>query len=166
MVLRQFRLPFIASYRGEATVVDLGDGKYLFALIGDETKFLAFRTFKAKERNLGVNLFAEMQGLRAVGPVPRKYFPRLVAFMDIENPKSVVKIDPGNLSVAFGAGYDLKSITLETTDEPVTKGLVERVLSWVTQLKNKQLDGRRLRGNPDKTPFANQLNSVDFLGVS
>lgn len=36
---------FPGSYRGEATVVDLGKGRCLFALIGEQTRYLALRTF-------------------------------------------------------------------------------------------------------------------------
>lgn len=36
---------YAASYRGEATVVEVAPGKYLFALIGEPTKFLAGTVF-------------------------------------------------------------------------------------------------------------------------
>ena len=55
----------------------------------------------------------------------------LITFTDINNPASVKLVDQHNLAATFGAGYALKSITLEITDAPVTTGKVESVLGWV-----------------------------------
>jgi len=63
-----------------------------------------------------------------------KQYPLLVTFSDVDDPKSLQKLDPDNLAAIFGEGYKLKSITLEITDEPVTKGRVEQVLGWWNSL--------------------------------
>ncbi|MDX8503313.1 hypothetical protein RFM99_33705 [Mesorhizobium sp. VK4C] len=123
-----------SSYSGEATMVEISPGRYLFALIGEDTKYIALRTF---ERDLGENAgiaergFAAMARLRGARDVPRKHYPLLVTFTDIADPKSVARVDPDNLAATFGPSVALKNMTLEITDERVTEGKVEQVLGWL-----------------------------------
>lgn len=89
------------GYSGEASVVDLGGGRYLFALLGEQTKYLAFESFNGGP---GINekIFAAMAKFRGVKPVQRNDYPLMVTFDDINDPKSVKKVDPDNLDAAFG----------------------------------------------------------------
>lgn len=113
---------------GEAVVADLGEGRYLFALLSGPG--LAEGVYK----DLGVwpEVFRRIE--RQVGEpprdVPRKYWPVLVTFTDISDPTSVQLVDPDDLSAVFGEGFALRAVTLEITDAPVTSGVVEGVLGW------------------------------------
>ena len=49
--------------------------------------------------------------------------PDLVTFADANDPKSVMLIDPDNLSASLGPGVSWRSITLAATDEPLSKGI-------------------------------------------
>ena len=40
------------------------------------------------------------------------------------------QVDPDNLSASFGKGYSMKGLTVQITDDPVTRG-IERTLPWV-----------------------------------
>jgi hypothetical protein len=127
--------------RGEATVVDLGGGKYLLALLSSAgprgTEYLTDNTFgrpvrKDQDEVTWLNAkYSAYKKLRGAVPVPPKNYPLLVTFTDINNPKSVREVKPETMSDALGSGFALKSITLEITDEPVTKGKVESVLGWL-----------------------------------
>jgi hypothetical protein len=125
------------SYRGEATAVDLGGGRYLFALLSEDTRYLALRTFS---EDLGENArideigFAAMAALRGMREVPREHYPLLVTFDDINDPSTVKRVDPHDLAASFGPGVSLKRITLEITNEPVTEGEVEKVLGWLEEV--------------------------------
>ncbi len=44
---------------------------------------------------------------------------------------------PDELDKHFGPGVQLKAITLTITDEPVTQGVVEKVLPWITTHKGR-----------------------------
>lgn len=143
-----------SSYSGEATVVDVGNGKFLFALLGENTKFLAFRAFKG-DAGIGAERFAEIEKTRGIKPVSEEFYPLLVTFEDINDPASVKEVDPDNLAATFGAGYSLESITLEITDEPVTEGKVEEVMGW---LKSHQ---GRLK--PTTKRYADQLTVAEQL---
>jgi hypothetical protein len=130
--------------RGEATVVDLGNGRYLFALIkGTERRGLA--TFGGSDK-LPMDTDGLLSLVKATDAsrgesreVSSVYRPLLVTFADINDPASVTRVDPDDLAASFGPGYALTSITLAITDETVTKGRVEAVLGWINSdevLKN------------------------------
>ena len=121
------------SYRGEAAAVEVADGKYLFALIGEGTRYIALLTFEGeRDRPAGITEagFAAVAGVRGNREVSRERYPLLVTFGDISDPATVKLVDPENLAAIFGPGVSLKRITLTITDEPVTKGEVEKVLPW------------------------------------
>lgn len=79
--------------------------------------------------------FPKLSKLRASAPLVRERYPLLVTFDDINDPKSIKRVDPDDLVATFGPGYSLKSITLEITDEPVTTGELEKVLRWINELE-------------------------------
>jgi len=154
-----------ADYSGEATVVDMGQGRYLFALIGEETKQIAAHTLHAElgeQRSDYEKLFPKIMSFRGLRDVPRDRYPLLVTFTDINDPKTVRKVDPDNLAATFGPGVSLKRITLEITDEGVTEGAMEKVLPWWTEYENKQLDGNRYNKVSSEYPFAKSINRLNF----
>lgn len=48
--------------------------------------------------------------------------PELVTFTDVNDPNTVTEVDPNNLEATLGPGVSWNEITLEVTDEPITKG--------------------------------------------
>ncbi|RWC64201.1 hypothetical protein [Mesorhizobium sp.] len=122
-----------SSYNGEATVVEVLPGRYLFALLGEGTRYVALRAF-AKEiggTSITPTGFAAVSRVRGTEEIPRKYYPLLVTFTDIADPKTVTKVDPDNLATSFGTGVAVKRITLEITDEKVTDGQMTKLLPWL-----------------------------------
>jgi hypothetical protein len=63
-------------------------------------------------------------------PITPADLPDLVTFTDANDPKSVLLIDANNLSATLGLGVSWRSITLEATDEPLTKE-IDVHLPWV-----------------------------------
>jgi hypothetical protein len=65
-----------------------------------------------------------------------------VTFADINDPKSVIEVDPNDLQATLGPGITWNEITLESTDEPVSKG-IELKLTWIPAYfeRNFRLDG-------------------------
>ena len=143
--------------RGEAVVVEVAPGKYLFALLGgSEERF--YRA--ARDRFDGMRRGEWLGEIpRQTGPVELtgKSVPLLVTFDDIADPKTVRRVEPSDLAASFGPGVALKSVTLEITDEAVTEGRVEEVLGWV-------LEAGKSRFNVARTPDGNiPLNG--FLSI-
>lgn len=128
---------------GEAVVVEVAPGRFLFALLkgAGTTEYMgsvAAASISGREgRVIDGALFAEVEGKRgrAAGeiPVPEGQYPMLVTFGDIADPASVTLVDPGDLAASFGPGVRLKAVTLEVKDESVTEGVVEGVLGWISR---------------------------------
>lgn len=72
--------------------------------------------------------------------VPSDMLPLMVTFRDLQDPKTLERVDPQNLEVTFGPGYALKMVTMRATDAPVTNKL-EGVMVWLQGLRSRGLDG-------------------------
>ncbi len=156
---------------GEAVVVDLGQGRYLFALLQGYTEWTAYTAFFPELEGkalLKEEIFPYLDLMVASTgqsrDVPREHYPLLVTFDDINDPASVRRVDPNTLSASFGLGYRLNAITLSITDEPVTEGKVETVLGWLTWSREKLLAAGNGR-NPVQLNIGNgmlALGRTDF----
>ena len=152
-----------SDQRGEAVMVEVAPGKYLFALLQESNQLLAFKTFfnvinPTEEQSRALTRKAWTATL------PAELYPMLVTFGDVARPESVMQVDPANLAASFGPGYALKAITLTITDEPVTKGNVEKVLGWLPDYKSKhlRLNGQRCIACPVDNSFAESIGTGDF----
>ena len=152
--------------RGEADVVKLPEGQYLFALL-TYNAFLASKVFHDKMdgslSESGERWAKVISGLRETRDIGLKDYPMLVTFTDINDPTTVQEVDPENLAATFGMGVSLKRITLEITDEPVTEGKIEGVLSWWCDLRKKRarLNGSTSIGISDNE-LSNNLGTGSF----
>lgn len=123
---------------GEAVVVDLGEGRYVFALLQGYTEWTAYTAFfpelegrPLSKKEMGSYLDLMVASTGQTRELRRKDYPLLVTFHDINDPATVRRINPGDLSASFGPGYRLDAVTLSITDEPVTEGKVETLLGWL-----------------------------------
>ena len=138
--------------KGEAAAVDLGGGHVLFALLtrpgaSDGAAQYVTSAFPMPSSTTA-DYFAKLRARRDVGVLPTSAYPMLVTFGDVRDPKSVVAVDPADLAKSFGAGTKLTRITVQMTDEPVTKA-IEKRLGWLTNLDAYRTD--------PKNPFTNTL---------
>lgn len=146
---------------GEAVVVDLGERGVLFAVMFgrrgvDYGHMLPFGVFSKEAGSLSAENIRRFSTLQA-GPVEieQQWYPVMVYFKDITNPKTVteardLQCPPGNslcdrtsggmlsmrMEKAFGTGVRIKSVTLEMSEEPVTRGIVDRYLPWIDEMAN------------------------------
>jgi hypothetical protein len=136
---------FSIDVRGEAVVLDLGSRGTLFALLkGDsDTRsgpdYIVLRAFNFPAGALPspvTNGLSQVKRLSGKVDLPLTILPLLVRFRDLDDPKSVEKVDPLDIGKSFGAGAKLVGATLEIvptgiwpfnfvgiTGEPVTRGL-------------------------------------------
>jgi hypothetical protein len=149
-----------STYRGEAVVVEVAPGKYLFAPLDPRFAELAFKAFLGDQQSVPVKATANaIEAMRKRVDLGQSLYPLLVTFTDIANPRSVKEVKPGKLDEAFGPGYSLQSITLEITDEPVTNGSVEKVAPWLGQENPIFIDWKKY---PIDHPLQN-VNKLSFL---
>ena len=127
-----------SKIRGEAVVVEIAPGKYLFALLGGASHW----TYPAFGLGQGLSYEDSMDKLMGIphdtpSPLPVEDYPLLVTFADITDPATVTRVDPANLAASFGPGVSLTSVTLAVTEDPVTEGRVEGVLGWLVSSKGR-----------------------------
>jgi hypothetical protein len=136
--------------KGDALLVDLGDGKNLVVLLAygedgsnfDDASFLPTRVLGARDRRIAFRDVKTLAGAPAA-VVPNEFRPVLVSFADLADPKSARRIDSNDLEASFGKGYRLRNFALDVVangfwpldvggafGEPVTRG-IEAQLPWL-----------------------------------
>ncbi|MES2913660.1 MAG: hypothetical protein V4753_00965 [Pseudomonadota bacterium] len=152
---------------GEAVVVEVAPGKFLFALLSgtneekrDATHWV-YPAYQLSEAGSYGGAMMKLQSKPYDTPVlvPPEGWPMLVTFDDIAKPETVRRVNPEDLAAVFGEGVRLKAVTLKITDESVTEGRVEAVLPWLEKVGREQanLIGRPASGlvsdQPDPTIY-------------
>lgn len=151
--------------RGEAVVVEVAPDRYLFVLLDgvDQLAHPTFPQFPYERPGEFRNWARAIERHRGIGVVPPEDYPMMVTFADIDIPTSVQLVDPNDLVATFGDGYSLVSLTLEITDDEVTKGRIDGLLDWFEELWPSKLDGRSIGTIETEHPLANQLSTSSFL---
>lgn len=150
---------FHLNLKGEAVAVEIAPGRVLFALLNgpggsEHAGLLALYQFGGGRPGRGdfpwaKSDFAAVRAAHGAGPTLLRpdLTPLLVTFRDINDPKTVERVDPENLAASFGAGVKLGAATVELTDAQVTT-VIEKTLSWIVSgYDEKQLDERGM-GRP------------------
>lgn len=87
--------------------------------------------------------------------------PDFVTFVDLEDPKTVIAVDPNNLEGALGLDVKWRRATIEFTDEPTTHGIGQR-LTWLSTYHDRMLDEHK-PGQQSDDSFASKMNTGSFL---
>lgn len=145
---------------GEALVIEVSPGRYLFAVI-EEFKPEEVRIFGSSGSD--IERARKLRWMRGQPKeIPPEQYPLMVTFGDLKDPASVMEVDPFKLPATFGAGYRIKSYTLEITGEPVTDGRIEALLPWLPEYHEQRLDGQRYGTSEATNRLANSLSSGFF----
>jgi len=129
-----------SDVKGEAVVVDLGKRGVLFALLSKENDNdygdrIAFQEFP-QLGGMKPEAIKNYPNIKAKNNLSFDKLPMLIRFRDINDPKTVEKVDPDNLKKSFGKGVKLVSATIEITDDEVTTGKIKDLLPWFSGWKN------------------------------
>lgn len=129
------KLSWSIGQYGESPHVQLPNGKYLFALSLYET-FLVQRAFAAStnlDSKTAANhkIWKSIPGSAARANLVPDFLPMFITFDNIDDPETVRQVDPMNLEDAFGPGYNLKSFSVQETDEPATYGSIRSIREWM-----------------------------------
>ncbi len=134
------------SFTGEATFIDLGNGKnVIITLKSDEKRskasadglYLPMRVFPLAPHDK-VKTRQDIKRAKNQGKVdvPLDRLPMLITFKDINDPKSVERAHPGDLQATFGQGFALKRVTIEMSDKPVL-ATIETKLPWLKGFRSQ-----------------------------
>jgi hypothetical protein len=157
---------FHLTMRGDATTVDLGGGQFLFALLAYEhsqephsTGVIAPKLLGDEKLYWSPDSFKRVQAARGRGPtvLPQKLYPRFLRFRDIKDPTTAELVDPDNLAKSFGPSFRLVRVTIEITDEAVTRG-IRKILPWLS----RNVEWFRLNVNDPKMPPLGPPNLIDI----
>lgn len=167
------------SVTGEATVVDLGDGRLLVALLTRRTRptdvpgqgrrgwgekspgSVLLRAYGVRGRgweggrNELLSHLSRQRGAREIEPGD---LPDLVTFEEASDPRSVKEVDPRDLAASFGPGVRLRRAAIEVTGDPVTEDAIERALPWLRGMRTN-LTGATVTF---VETLANRLTPLDF----
>lgn len=97
-----------ATVTGEAVVVEVAPGRYLFALLdGESSEDAAHWAYAAYGLGQQDSYEASMRKLKSQPydvpvPLPPEGWPLMVTFDDVSDPKTVRQVDPDDLDAAFG----------------------------------------------------------------
>jgi hypothetical protein len=124
---------FVANVRGEAAVVDLGDGRALVALLGPADpldvptppEFLAMHGLS--DSSTSFQLIAKQSGARGL---EGKNIPALVMFADKAKPDTARIAKPHGPDGELVPGVKLLGATIEITADPVTNDIGEKLPWW------------------------------------
>lgn len=98
--------------------------------------------------------------LRAV--LPRQYWPILVWLKDPRDIRTLILIDPDAVSEKLGNGVRLDGFTVEVTDAPVSRGIMQR-LPFIEGMLSAP-DRRELeKVSLDQRPIWDDLNQTNFM---
>ena len=156
---------FHLALRGEATTIDLGGGQFLFAILGyqhsqepTDTGLIAPKLLGDERFYWSPDAFQRVQAARGRGPVvlPNRLYPRFLRFRDINDPKTAELVDPADLAKSFGPGFRLARVTIEITDDAVTRG-IRNTLPWIS----RQVGWFPLNAGSDVPPIG-PANLIDF----
>jgi hypothetical protein len=124
------------SLLGEAVVLEVLPGRYLFALIGNPTSETTIQLFaepplKSDHPNEYARSLGQLSEIHGKKDLTKDAYPKLVIFDDINDPASSRIISPTELSAVLGTEVSLQSMSLSVTHEPVTEGRVDQALPWL-----------------------------------
>jgi len=128
---------------GEAVVVDLGGGRYLFSLLaGRLVQFNSSASHRTSPDKLlllafdcglswGSELYRCLNRTMPSTELPFRVLPVLATLDDINDPTSLRLVNPEDLAAHFGPQTSLKRVTIEITNDPITEGRIEALLVWL-----------------------------------
>lgn len=149
---------------GQAPMVDLGDGRYVFALInkgaGPSTifRYKDLQPPMPPRDDIPWSEYEYANDIKPFGVIKRDDYPMLVTFDDINDPKTVREFDPGAV----------RRITFQVVDEDesLTEG-IEKRLVWLGEGSpdgrlEKRVPGSSLAYTED-TPLSRKLSKITFV---
>lgn len=148
---------------GEAVYIDLGQRGVVFAIMPDPSNSVgAFKRLitnvfptvpRIHEQIRYPEILKHYNDLKNVkDEVPPEFYPKLVGFKDINNPKTIElvyqrkegsianmkQVETDRLEDFYGKGVKIKNMTLEMTDDPLEWKLGDK-LSWIENMSEKEI---------------------------
>ncbi|EJJ26150.1 hypothetical protein [Rhizobium sp. CF142] len=155
---------------GEAGVIEVLPGKYLFVLLRGFDQSAALTTFVSEidldndfeeEKKRQLAEIGAFENSVQTSELSRDLYPVFVTFRDIADPASLVVVDPNNLAKDFGPGVRLRSVTITVSPEETIPNEVHKILPWL------EVVGQQRGGVvPSKKRFESELTLAEKIRPS
>ena len=123
----------VATQEGEAVIIDLPDGRPLFALLSTDP-YDVFQAAYGNDRPETLNAALAAGRVVPLKPIPGRIpaqsgYPRFVRFRDLDDPSSIEDVDPKSIQ-STGGKYAVRTVTIQMTSAAVTHQISNR-LAWI-----------------------------------
>lgn len=157
---------------GEAPTVDLGNGRYLFALLSDPfdkrtmyqmlLRVLRYPETRPPLADPNASAFDQANETKPFGVVRREDYPMLVTFGDTSDPDTVAEVNPDNLTASLEGEYRLRRITVQVVDAdvPLSEEIMAR-LKWIGPSPETRLN-KTYQGDTN-VPLSRRLSNGNFI---
>jgi hypothetical protein len=166
---------------GQAVVIDMGAKGSVFVLLKENKDDYLTKPEYLVPTHIPVFDEGTMMLKKAIhydwnrlsAEIPANRLPLMVRFRDINNPMTVERVDPQNMS-NVGQGVRFKRATIETVSrgrwpfnvvgiwgKPMTTGIEEK-LPWLDEYYEKLFDGRTIHTIEAENQLANSLGAGSF----
>ncbi|WP_299616031.1 hypothetical protein [uncultured Tateyamaria sp.] len=150
------------SQKGEAVAVELGNGRYVFALLAGASLAKEILPDLGKTSRWP-DAFREIEALNGTGPHDLDFFGRtairLVTFGDVTDPSSIQVLQKGELSELIGPGFAVARLQIEITSDPITLGKIDKILPW---LESHGREHSNIKGKPSVGKTYEQLIAENY----
>ena len=144
---------------GEAPFIEIEPGNYIFALsLYEVYAILHDYTFafglKKDQTDEVIDRYIKKSNNQEIISINE---PILFAFRDLNDPTSIQKVSPSFL----GSGIKLKSVKYSVTDEPRTRGKVNKILPWLAEHRGRFVPGKppTIQNKPNVSGFNRSILS-------
>ena len=134
--------PWQFNTSGEATFVDLGEGRNLVALLNpgpSEGKDCVTILFRAFQVPFLVERAADLKNLNGERRLQPDDWPPFVTFQNVNDPLSVKPVKPSAMRDNYGVDARIESVTLAIAQDAVTRGLDQKLPWLASPLSDSQL---------------------------
>ena len=159
-----------SSSRGEAVVISLGERGFRFGLLlpsdgasgfnGSQPEDELSRCLPRPQQSDEENLLRNIQAIQGECQLGESDWPELVRFRDIGDPSSVEPVEPGRFEEVCGPNSRYVGATVSITNDPITVGLIDRALPWLSNAENT-LVGKL----PPGIRVASEMSLAQRLGI-
>lgn len=149
-------------WQGEALAMELAPGRLLF--ITNDTS--AYSVKNITEAGGKPDRPSDIGVLLDPRPMPPwRGRPIFVTFADLSDPMSATLLEADEIGAVFGDGYALGAVSFEMTDRPMTEGVVERYLPWITAMRRDDGPSHTIDGTRGRTARRDDLPDAGSIYV-
>ena len=130
--------PVVARVYGEAAMMHMGGGAYLFLLVPGAVACPEYLSHVQKTRAAAFSIYMTNWASRRLQSEKIGCRPKVIYYPDINDPLNPKEITPESIADVLGEGYSYDDVTIEITKDPVTEVGIRSVIDQEFMTKRVQ----------------------------